>query len=148
MADLSALLLTKRAVAADSALQPGARGARKHIVTELIETKEIKAIMPTWEPPLEDEKCQVVVADGLEMASFTEITPQDRHYHKRGTEIYIVLAGMMRMEVDGLSFQVENGDTLVVNPGAVHQVLVEEGSIFLARVITGNYGGPDDKFVV
>lgn len=138
---LPALLLTRQAVAADSALLPGARGARKHIVTELFDKKETEAIGPVWVSPAEGEKCPVVVAKGLEMASFTEVTAQDRHYHKVGTEIYIVLAGMMRIEVDGLVFTLELGDTLVVNPDAVHQVLVEEGDIFLTRVITGNCGG-------
>lgn len=138
---LPALLLTRRAVAADPALHFGARGARKHIVTELFDEKETEAVVPEWGSPAQGEKCRVVVASGLEMASFTEVTPQDRHYHKVGTEIYIVLAGTMRIEVDGLVFALELGDTLVVSPGAVHQVLVEEGDFFLTRVITGNCGG-------
>ena len=52
MAELPCLLLTKQAVATDPALQPGARGARKHVVTALFEKKESVATDATWLPPV------------------------------------------------------------------------------------------------
>jgi len=131
---------------ADPALEPGARGARKHVVTSLFDKKEEEATRAAWLPPAESEKCPVIVAPAWEMASFTETTAQDRHYHRRGTEIYSVLSGTMSVDVEGELFSLYEGDMLVVNPGAVHVVLRE--GCFLARVITVDCGGTDDKFVV
>ena len=147
MANKGGWLLRRSAVAADPALRPGARGARKHIVAALYRKWEEAASVPEWQAPAEGEKCQVVVSGNLEMASFTEVTAQDRHYHRRGTEIYIVLSGAMKIEVDDLVFVLNEGDTMVVNPWAVHQVMVGEEDHFLCRVITTNCGGPSDKFV-
>ena len=146
MADLPCLLITKQAAAADPALQPGARGARKHVVTSLFEKKERVAMEAAWLPPAEGEKCPVIVAPAWEMATFTEVTAQDRHFHRQGTEIYMVLSGIMTINVAGDVFTLSEGDTIVVNPGAVHEVLRDERS-FLARVIAVDCGGADDKFV-
>lgn len=146
MADLPCLLITKQAAATDSVLEPTARGARKHVVTSIFEKKEMKATKAAWLPPEEGEKCPVIVADNWEMATFTEVTTQDRHYHLRGTEIYTVLSGTLAIDVDGVLFSLYEGDTLIVSPGAVHKVLCEGN--FLARVITVNCGGADDKYVV
>jgi len=146
MADLPCLLITKQAATADPALAPGARGARKHVVTSLLNEKEVDATAALWLPPAEGEKCPVIVAPAWEMATFNEVTAQDRHFHRLGTEIYSVLSGTMQVEVDGDMYALNEGDTIVVNPGAVHKVL-REGS-FLARVITVDCGGADDKIVV
>lgn len=139
MANLPCLFITKQATVADPALEPGARGARKHVVTSLFDKREEEATRAAWLPPAEGEKCPVIVAPAWEMASFTETTAQDRHYHLRGTEIYSVLSGTMQIEVDGDLYLLDEGDTIVVNPGAVHEVLRE--STFLARVITVDCGG-------
>lgn len=146
MANVPCLLLTAEAVAADPALAPGARGARKHVVTSLFDKKELVATDAVWLPPAEGEKCPVIVAPAWEMASFTEVTAQDRHHHLQGTEIYMVLKGTMTINVDGDVFTLSEGDTIVVSPGAVHEVS-RRGS-FLARVVTVDCGGADDKFVV
>jgi mannose-6-phosphate isomerase-like protein (cupin superfamily) len=146
MANLPCLLVTKQAAAADPALQPEARGARKHVVTSIFDKKEREADDATWLPPTNGEKCPVIVANDWEMATFTEVTAQDRHHHLRGTEIYMVLSGTMVVDVNGVLFFLYEGDMLIVNPGAVHEVL-REGN-FLARVITVNCGGADDKYVV
>jgi mannose-6-phosphate isomerase-like protein (cupin superfamily) len=134
------------AVAADPALAPWGRGARKHVVTSIFKKKERGAIKAVWRPPTDGQKCPVLVADNWEMATFSEVATQDCHLHRQGTEIYIVLEGTMKVEVDNKIFALNEGDTLVVNPGTVHEVL-REGS-FLARVITVNCGGPGDKLVV
>ena len=139
------LLIKKEAVAADPALAPGARGARKHVVTSLRDgEEEVKETV--WRAPAKGQKCPVLVADNWEMATFNEVTTQDRHYHKKGTEIFIVLEGEMEIDVDDEVFTLNEGDTLVVNPRAVHEILRKKS--FLARVIKVNCGGPDDKFVV
>jgi mannose-6-phosphate isomerase-like protein (cupin superfamily) len=146
MAGLSCLLIRKQAAAADPALAPGARGARKHVVTSIFKKKEKGATEAVWRPPADGQKCPVLVADNWEMATFNEVTTQDCHLHRRGTEIFIVLEGTMKIEVDGKMFALKEGDTIVVNPGVLHEVLRE--SPFLARVVTVNCGGKDDKFVI
>lgn len=129
-------------------LEPGARGARKHVVTNLYEAKEVEATHSLWRPPEKGELCQVVVAENWEMATFNEVADQDRHYHARGTEIYIVLDGGMWIKVGDDLHHLGIGDTIIVNPGTVHEVIRKDGEDFLARVITMDCGGPDDKFVV
>lgn len=144
MAVPPALLVRKSAAAADPQLQPGARGARKHLVTVFFEAKEQVADQVIWAPPAEGEKCAVVVTANLEVSSFTEVTVQDRHHHLVGTETYLVLGGTMHMEVDGEVYTLFEGDQITVNPGAAHEV-IREGN-FLCRVITANCGGSADKF--
>ncbi len=141
---LPALLIRKSSASIDPQLQPGARGARKQVVTKLYESKERLAGEVFWNSPVEDEKCPVMVADNLEVATFNEVTGQDRHSHGKAREIYIVLDGTMYMEVAGETYGLGAGDMIIINPGMAHEVL-RQGS-FLCRVITPDCGGPADKF--
>jgi len=142
---LNGVLFIKDTVAADPALQPGERGARKHVVHTLHDGERLTT-GHVWAPPFEGGECPVIVADTWRMASFTEVADQDRHFHRRATEIYIVLSGKMRIEVDNRVYFLNEGDTLVVNPEANHEILRETS--FLARVITVGGGETDDKVVV
>jgi len=146
MADLPCFIVGADAVDDDQALALAGCGARKHVVTSLCKDKERNATEIVWHAPAKREKCPVLVTESWELAAFSEVAPQDRHYHKKGTEIYTVLEGEMWIEVEGKVHHLEEGDIIVVNPGVVHQVLRE--GIFIAQVITVNCGGKDDKFVV
>jgi mannose-6-phosphate isomerase-like protein (cupin superfamily) len=42
------------------------------------------------------------------------------HYHEDMEETFVIISGTCRMEVDGQSFALGPGDTLVVSPGEVH----------------------------
>jgi len=44
----------------------------------------------------------------------------DRHYHRATEEIYFVLKGSGRMEVDGDTRTVRPGDAVLIPPGAWH----------------------------
>lgn len=143
--ELPCLFVGKEAVGGDPALKPGARGARKLFVPNLFEKKEVEATEPVWAPPAAGGKCQVVVAASWEMAFFNQNADQDRHHHGRGTEVYMVLTGTMKIIVGDEVFTLHEGDTIVVNPGAVHEVL-REGT-FLTQVICVDCGGAADKFV-
>jgi mannose-6-phosphate isomerase-like protein (cupin superfamily) len=46
-----------------------------------------------------------------------------RHYHARTEEIYVVLAGAGRMEVDGDVREVGPGDAVLIPPGAWHEIV-------------------------
>lgn len=50
-----------------------------------------------------------------------------RHYHARAEEIYVVLAGSGRMEVDGNALGVGPGDAVLIRPGDWHQIEADEG---------------------
>jgi mannose-6-phosphate isomerase-like protein (cupin superfamily) len=146
MKGLPALLIRLDAVRNDPALQPGRRGARKLLVTELYEAKEKEACELVWSPPRGSDKCPVQLMPDTEIAVFTHHASQDRHCHRQGTEIYAVIEGEMTIEVEGVSYPLSAGDMIVVNPEARHQVR-PQGQAFLCRVVTVNCGGASDKYV-
>ena len=53
----------------------------------------------------------------LEMEQATE-----RHYHRVTEEIYFVLKGQGKMEVDGETGYLRPGDSVLIPPGAWHQL--------------------------
>ncbi len=130
----------------DPALSKGERGARKIIVTEIFKDKEEESKTDVWIAPL-NRKCQVLGMSNAEMAFFNEEADQDSHYHKEGTEIYMVIKGELFIDVDGTTYQLQVGDTIVVYPFSVHKVKNKD-NLYLCRVITLNCGGEDDKFTV
>ncbi len=44
------------------------------------------------------------------------------HHHKRSEEIYFVLEGTGRMEIDGETREVSPGDAILIPPGAWHEI--------------------------
>jgi mannose-6-phosphate isomerase-like protein (cupin superfamily) len=50
-----------------------------------------------------------------------------RHYHGRAEEIYVVLAGSARMEVDGDERSVAPGDAILIPPRAWHEIRADDG---------------------
>jgi mannose-6-phosphate isomerase-like protein (cupin superfamily) len=50
-----------------------------------------------------------------------------RHYHARTEEIYVVLGGSGRMEVEGEERVVRPGDAVLIPPGAWHQIQADAG---------------------
>ena len=146
MIHVPALLIRKSALESDSALREGARGARKLIVTELFERKECEASNIEWRAPADNEKCPVQVMADSEVGIFNQFASQDRHFHEKGTEIYIVIDGSMTIEIQGIDYSLHGGDMIVVNPGTIHEVK-PDGLVFLCRVVTLNCGGSKDKFV-
>ncbi|MCA9261835.1 MAG: cupin domain-containing protein [Planctomycetales bacterium] len=45
------------------------------------------------------------------------------HYHKKATEIYYVLAGTGQIELDGQSFDIGEGDSVLIHPGCRHRAV-------------------------
>lgn len=45
-----------------------------------------------------------------------------KHHHPQTEEIYYLLAGRARMEIDGEVCEVGPGDAIAIPPGAVHQI--------------------------
>jgi mannose-6-phosphate isomerase-like protein (cupin superfamily) len=146
MSAVPALFVSLDAVRSDPALAPGARGARKLLVTEVYRQKERPAIQPIWEPPQGEDLCPVLQTKDTEVAVFNERAAQDRHFHRIGTEIYMVLEGTMLIEVENQPYWLGAGDMIVINPGVCHEVK-PEGTQFLCRVVTVDCGGTADKFL-
>ena len=46
----------------------------------------------------------------------------ERHYHRIAEEIYFIVAGAGRMELDGDVADVAVGDAILIPPGAWHQI--------------------------
>jgi mannose-6-phosphate isomerase-like protein (cupin superfamily) len=141
----AALFVTLKDAKADPALLPGGRGARKIVVTEVYHDKEEEAREIVWKPPGALDRSTVQSMKDTEVSIFTDRASQDRHYHKLGTEIYMVLEGMMIIEVEGAEYCLESGDMIVVNPWAAHQVKPDTTK-FICRVVTVNCGGASDKY--
>jgi mannose-6-phosphate isomerase-like protein (cupin superfamily) len=137
-----AVLVTLQSTKRDPALMT--RGDRKLLVTEVYKDKEEPAREALWTHAAPSGKCPVVLMPDSESAAFTQIAKQSRHYHKKGTEVYWLIEGVMQIEVEKRDYILTPGDTIVVNPGAFHEVK-QEGP-FLCRVVTLNCGGPSDRY--
>jgi mannose-6-phosphate isomerase-like protein (cupin superfamily) len=130
----------------DRALQNGEKSARKILVTDLRSSDEKEAFDDVWIPPKIGEICQVQQMKDTESAIFTNRAPQDRHFHRKGTELYMVIEGQMRIEVGDKEYLLSFGDMLVVNSYAIHQIKPKETE-FICRVVTVNSGGRYDKYL-
>jgi len=104
---------------------------------------QVPAVLPTGE-------------GGLEVATLTEFTGQDRHKHQKSTEIYTVLRGEFQIYVDDAGpLTLRAGDEIVILPGTVHEVIhrerrardASESFDLLVRVHAINCHGVDDKYV-
>jgi len=131
----------------DPALASGERGARKIIVTKIYKDKEKESDTQIWTAPLPGQECQVLRMSNTEMAFFNQQAEQDRHYHKESTEIYMVIEGTLIIEVEGKTYDLKQGDTMIVHPFSIHEVKTKNDP-FLCRVITLNCRGEEDKFKV
>ncbi len=129
-----ALLVRLEAVKQDPALRPGKRGARKILVTKLYSEKEFEAVEVAWNPPADAGRCPVQVTENIEVAIFTQNAAQDRHFHKIGTEMYMVLEGEMRIEVEGKGYLLLVSTSQISYQGEVNKFMVVEGQT--GRVIS------------
>jgi mannose-6-phosphate isomerase-like protein (cupin superfamily) len=66
-------------------------------------------------------------AQSLAEATLEPDQATERHYHRASEEIYFVLKGSGRMEVDGDTRTVRPGDAVLIPPGAWH-TLENDGS--------------------
>jgi len=66
---------------------------------------------------LHHTQVQSLAEETLEVEQATE-----RHYHRASEEIYFVLKGQGKMEVDGETTHVRPGDAVLIPAGAWHQL--------------------------
>ncbi|MBN1604710.1 MAG: cupin domain-containing protein [Chitinispirillaceae bacterium] len=92
---------------------------------------------------------------GIEIATFTEFSSQDRHRHDRATEIYTVLKGHLTFYINDREIPaLHEGDEIVILPGTTHQVRKSSYSLkkkdnfeLIVRVHSISCYGEDDKYV-
>ena len=93
---------------------------------------------------------------GLEIATFTEYSDQDRHKHKSGIEIYTVLKDIMKIFInDNGPHSLHVGDEIVILPRTIHEVIQqkhgdrEKRAAFelIVRVHSVCCYGAEDKYV-
>jgi mannose-6-phosphate isomerase-like protein (cupin superfamily) len=69
-----------------------------------------------------------------------------RHYHARTEEIYVVLAGTGRMEVDGDERDVGPGDAILIPPGAWHEITAADEELRFLCCCAPQYSDEDTFF--
>src|SRR5262245_16426149 len=57
----------------------------------------------------------------------TSIKDSARHYHRELTEVYYILEGRGRMELNGDNVDIEPGMVILIEPGTRHRVVSQEG---------------------
>jgi len=65
------------------------------------------------------------------------------HYHKKLTEIYYILEGCGKMELDGRKFAVSPGTTILIKPGCRHRAI---GKLKLLNVPIPAFDPHDEWF--
>ena len=71
----------------------------------------------------------VTAADALGCSfHITEIRDSVRHYHRKSAEVYYVLEGSGRMELNGDVVPVQPGSVVTIEPGTRHR-LVSDGGV-------------------
>lgn len=83
----------------------------------------IRSILDLTNAPVEKQS--------LAEASMKPGQATDRHYHERSEEIYFLLEGAARIEVNGETRDVGPGDAVLIPTGAWHQITAETDLRFL-----------------
>jgi mannose-6-phosphate isomerase-like protein (cupin superfamily) len=85
--------------------------------------KEIFRIVESNET--EEEKIHQIINNkdgyGWGLAS-VKLRACPRHYHKQTTEIYVIVDGSIKLELDGAISTLAVGDHVSIRPGAIHRV--------------------------
>jgi mannose-6-phosphate isomerase-like protein (cupin superfamily) len=69
-----------------------------------------------------------------------------RHYHVETEEIYTLLEGGGRMQVDGVQAEVRVGDSILIPPGAWHQITAGEDGVRFLCCCAPPYADADTYF--
>lgn len=87
-----------------------------------------------------------VANQSLAEAALREGQATERHYHKLSEEIYYVLEGTGRMEIDGNFREVSPGDAILIPPGAWHQITASSESLRFLCCCAPVYSHEDTYF--
>jgi len=70
----------------------------------------------------------------------------ERHYHRLSEEIYLLIEGGGRLEVDGEERDVQAGDAILIPPGAWHTLVAGPGGARLLCCCVPAYSHDDTYF--
>ena len=105
-----------------------------------------QADAPTVPCPCGESTRILTAADGGPCSfHVTSIRDSERHYHKKSAEVYYILAGSGKMELDGDWVDVEP-KTVVHIPAGVRHRLVSEGGVSTVVVAIPPFDGADEYF--
>ena len=77
----------------------------------------------------------------------TEISRDSRtHYPRAHTEVYYILAGRGRMELDGELHDVTPGTAILVPPGTRHRAIPGEAAMTILNFVTPPFDPADEHF--
>jgi mannose-6-phosphate isomerase-like protein (cupin superfamily) len=85
-------------------------------------------------------------AQSLAEATLAPGQSTQRHHHRRSEEIYLILDGGGRMEVDGEERDVWAGDAILIPPGAWHTLVAGEDGARLLCCCAPPYSHDDTYF--
>jgi len=100
-------------------------------------------VEPTPCPCGEARRAFLAEADGVLSCHRTRIAGDSRvHYHKRLTEVYYILEGSGRVELDGGSFPVRPGSAVLIKPLCRHRAVGD----LTAIIVPVPAFDPDDEW--
>ncbi len=75
------------------------------------------------------QSTRIITAADTSACSFhiTTISDSVRHYHRRTTEVYSILEGFGKMELNGSWHTIEPGMVILIEPGTRHRLVSETG---------------------
>jgi quercetin dioxygenase-like cupin family protein len=85
-------------------------------------------------------------AQSLAEAELAPGQSTERHYHRQSEEIYLIVKGGGRLEVDGEEREVAAGDAILIPPGAWHQLVAGAGGARLVCSCVPAYSHDDTYF--
>jgi quercetin dioxygenase-like cupin family protein len=91
-------------------------------------------------------ECLHTQAQSLAEASLDAGQATERHYHRLSEEIYLIVDGGGRLEVDGDERDVSAGDAILIPPGAWHQLVAGPGGARLLCCCAPPYSHEDTYF--
>jgi quercetin dioxygenase-like cupin family protein len=82
----------------------------------------------------------------LAEATLAPAQATERHYHRLSEEIYLLVEGGGRLEVDGEEQDVQAGDAILIPPGAWHTLVAGETGARLLCCCVPAYSHDDTYF--
>lgn len=104
-----------------------------------------QAEAPTVPCPCGDSTRIITSADGRGCSlHVTSIKDAQTHYHKKTAEMYYILEGHGKMELNGDWIDVAPGTVVVIDPGTRHRLISDEG---VKTIVVGMPAfDPDDEY--
>lgn len=83
--------------------------------------------------------------EGFNIA-LAEISGDNKHYHKRATEIYLLLEGFSHLELDEKFYSFYPGDIAVIEPDTRHKIWPSNNAVLKFLVLSYPPWSPEDEF--